>query len=140
VAQASDITIGLLLTGTAVFESYLSGAKSLFLDLEGYNSYAEYKTGKDVLVFDSIKDMLQNIDGIRKNGGPGSHVNLMEDIVRQKDPYRDGRASQRICCYIQWLLESFCRGEDRSQAISRANSLYRERWGADKVIEDFGPR
>ena len=45
-AQASDLCVGLLLSGTAVLESYLSGTPTVFLDLERFLSNPIYKWGK----------------------------------------------------------------------------------------------
>lgn len=45
------------------------------------------------------------------------------------DPFRDGRAAQRIGAYLQWLLGGFDAGLDRETVLADAAERYAARWG-----------
>jgi hypothetical protein len=54
--------------------------------------------------------------------------------IDKLEPYRDGRAGERIGVYVRSLLESFGRGRCRDEAMRYADRLHMERWGKDKVL------
>ena len=134
-AQASDIVIALLVGGTAGLESSLSGQRTIFLDLEGSYSYPEYRRGRNVIVFDSLDNMINAIERYRWN--PESFDELgnidMMHMIKEKEPFRDGKAAERIGQYLYWLLDSFGKGETREGAMKYANQNYAEMWGAKKM-------
>ena len=74
---------------------------------------------------------------------PGSDPDLGivdEDLLRQIDPLRDGKAGERIGSYVQWYLEGLDRGDDRDEALAVADLRYADRWGAHTVIRGLpGP-
>lgn len=141
-AQAADIVIGLLIGGTAALESYLSGSRVVYLDLEGLYFFPEYKWGKNKIVFDDLDLLISAINNYRSN------KELYDDLgnvkfaptVNLKDPFRDGKAAERIASYICWLLESFDKGIKRNEAIRYANEQYIKRWGEDKLRTETGKR
>lgn len=49
------------------------------------------------------------------------------------DPYRDGRAGERMGTYLRWCLEGFDAGLDRDNVIRQANAKFNVRWGHDKA-------
>jgi len=55
-------------------------------------------------------------------------------ILDQLDPFRDGKASQRIGEYVNWYLESLGQNSSKMAALKTASEKYAEKWGADKVI------
>jgi len=134
-AQAADIVITLLIGGTAALESALTGQRVVCLDLEGLYSYPEYRLGRNTIVFDSLDNMIDAIDKYR--GNPGSfdelgHIDMMH-MIKQKDPFRDGKAAERIGQYLYWLLDAFNEGETREGAMKYANQNYAEMWGSENV-------
>ena len=50
------------------------------------------------------------------------------------DPFRDNRGGERIGTYIP-VLEGFEQGMDREENISKANRLYADIWGEDKIVK-----
>ena len=61
----------------------------------------------------------------------GDWSSMLEDL----DPFRDGRASERMGTYLHWLLESFKDGKDREMAMADAAQRYGELWGYDKATD-----
>ena len=55
-------------------------------------------------------------------------------VLDQLDPFRDGKASQRIGEYVTWYLDSFNQNLSKSEALRLATKKYAEKWGNDKVI------
>ena len=133
--QASDIVIALLVGGTVALESALAGRRAICLDLEGCYSYPEYRIGRNTIVFDSLDNMINAIAKYRRN--PESfdklgHIDMMH-MIKEKDPFQDGKAAERIGQYLHWLLDAFNKGETREAAMKCANRNYPEMWGAENV-------
>lgn len=136
-AQASDLAIGSLVGGTTVLESFLSGVRSVYLDIHGFYSFLEYRYGRDRIVFDNIDNLIMAIDRYRSDKesfDEFGNINLIQDLINSKDPFRDGRAAERMGQYIKWLLDSFNEGKSREEAISLANEKYASVWRKENVI------
>ncbi|MBI5402008.1 MAG: hypothetical protein HY959_01290 [Ignavibacteriae bacterium] len=139
-AQASDIVISLLLGGTTSLENFLSGARVVYLDLEGLYSYPEYKWGRDTIVFDDIDNLMSAINKYRsdsKSFDELGNINMVATI-KQKDPFHDGKAAERMGRYINWLLEMFNQGKTREKAIEYANEKYAKIWGSENITRIKG--
>lgn len=130
IAMSSDLVIGLLLGGTTVFESFLSGTPAFYLDMEKLYSYERYSLGKNEIVFDDIDKMFSIIEGFCK-------TRILKDIymeklsagMKNKDNFRDGKSRERMNGYIYNLLEYLDNGNDKFEAIKFTNGLYAKRWG-----------
>lgn len=134
-AQAADLCVGLLLSGTVALESYLSGIPTVFLDLERLYSNPAYQWGNGKVVFDSLGKLFSAINQVRykSEGIPG--FGDLSSWVKDKDPFRDGKASLRMGQYIKWLFEKFKAGETREEAIEYANYKYAKYWGKENVVK-----
>lgn len=136
-AQAADVAVSLLVGGTTSLENFLSGVRVVYLDLEGLYSYPEYHKGKNTLVFDRLDDLTSAINKYRKNRGAFDdfgNINLSPGI-KDKDPFRDGRAAVRMGQYINFLLDMFNQGRKRDDAIEYADRKYAELWGDKNVVK-----
>ncbi|MFH1429249.1 MAG: hypothetical protein ABIH39_05845 [Candidatus Margulisiibacteriota bacterium] len=134
-ALASDITIhGHLCAATAGVESALAGAPTLLLDREGWNISRLYRLGKDKVVFNNWADLWTalNENWNTESGIPG--FGDWGDVLNDLDPFRDGRAAERIGEYLNWLLEGFKAGLPRETVMADAAERYGKIWGADKII------
>jgi len=131
VAQAADLCIGLLLGGTAILESYLSGTPSIFIDMEKLYALEIYKWGKGRVVFDDINEMLNTIKKYRENPNSVQGFGDLSSWVENKDPFKDGNASLRIGQYIKWLHERILDGDTKHNAIEYANQIYEDVWGRE---------
>ena len=67
---------------------------------------------------------------------PESNPNLGDatPVLDQIDPFRDGKASQRIGEYMRWYIGYRDTGLKRDNALSQATLQYAEKWGEDKVV------
>jgi hypothetical protein len=131
---ASDVSIaGHIYGGTAGFESALAGVPTLILDQEGWPVSKLYDLGLGKVVFndwdslwDTCKDYFNSnckIDGFG-NWSP---------LLNEWDPFRDGRAAERIGNYLHWMIEDFKQGVPRERILTNAAERYCEKWGYDKI-------
>ena len=54
-------------------------------------------------------------------------------ILDELDPFRDGRAAERVGTYLKWLLDGFKEGLTRESVLSDAAEKYASKWGYDKI-------
>jgi hypothetical protein len=70
---------------------------------------------------------------------PDSNPDLgdVTPILDQLDPFRDGKASQRIGEFVAWYLESLDGGLNTDDAVRSATEKYAEKWGRDKIVRSL---
>ena len=56
-------------------------------------------------------------------------------MLDEIDPFRDGRAAERMGTYLKWLIDDFKDGLDRDTAMAQAAERYCQAWGQDKITE-----
>lgn len=132
-AQAADVCIGLLLSGTVSLEAWLSGTPTVFLDIERLYSNPIYQCGKGKVVFDDMDSLFSALRQYRDNPDGSSGFGDLSRWAKDKDPFKDGNASLRMGQYIGWLLEAFDGGMTREEAIPYADKKYALAWGAGSV-------
>lgn len=133
-AMLSDVAVGIGIS-SAIIESAIAGCKGIHCDLTCLYSHEFYKWGFERIIFDDLDRM---IDALKKHkGGETSNINLGDwtPFLDKLDPFRDGRAGERMGTYIRWMLEAFDNGKNHNDSIEYANNLYRKEWGNDKVID-----
>ena len=54
-------------------------------------------------------------------------------MLDELDPFRDGRAAERMGTYVHWLMEGFKAGHNREVVMAEAAERYCAAWGRDKV-------
>ena len=133
-ALAADVFVHEhLFAATAALESALAGTPTVVMDWDGWTSSSLYQLGVGRVVFtdwDSMWDALcshWSIDG----GVPG--FGDWTPMLEQLDPFRDGRAAERMGNYLMWLLEGIRAGTGRELAMADAADRYSQAWGHDKV-------
>lgn len=135
-ALASDITIhGHLCAGTAGVEAALAGVPTLLMDREGWPASRLYKLGKGRVVFndwqalwDACRDHWYSPSGMP---GLGNWSPMLDEL----DPFRDGRAAERMGNYLKWLMDGLKSGLPRDAVMADAAERYCSAWGQDKVAE-----
>ncbi len=135
-AQASDVVVSLLIGGTTSLESLLSGTRILYLDLEGLYSYPEYQWGRNSIVFDDVDRLLSVISTMQNHEESFNHDRNehLTATLQLKDPFRDGKSSERMSEYLRLLLEACERGDGKLDAINHADRKYAEHFGAENVL------
>ena len=60
----------------------------------------------------------------------------MISFISEIDPFREGKAAERIDRYMKKILEEISQGSTKEQAIAKANSIYRLENGQGMVVDD----
>ena len=84
-----------------------------------------FKNWEDTI--DALMEHLQTPNGIPGFGD-------WSPIINDLDPFRDGKAAQRIGNYLNWLIQGFEKGLDKEEIMDNAAERYKKEWGHDKVI------
>lgn len=132
-AQAADVAVGFLFSGTAALESYLSGTPTIYLDLEKLIYRPEHGWTHRV-AYPSVEELWSALTAYRARPDQFPRFGDLSPSIAARDPFRDGHAALRIGEYVRWVLESFDQGRSRDQAMESANRNYRDRWGADQIV------
>jgi len=138
-AFASDVTIhGHLWAATAGMESALAGVPTLLLDREGWPVSSLHRLARGRVVFTDWHDLWRACQEHWESpkGIPG--FGDWSSIINEIDPFRDGRAAERIGTYLSWLLEGFKAGLSRDTILADAAARYTKIWGKDKVADIGG--
>ncbi len=134
-ALAADVAIhGHFFAGTAGIESALTGTPTLMLDKEQCLKIPLYKLGKDKVIFQSWDNLWKacqdHWNSPDKISGFGDWAPVIDDL----DPFRDGRAAERMETYLQWLMEGFKAKLPRETILADAAERYTKIWGKDKIF------
>lgn len=135
-ALAADLAVhGHLYAASAGLDSALAGVPTLLLDSEGWPVSPMYKLGIGRVIFndwsalwEACSNHWSTTDGIPNFGD-------WSPILDEIDPFRDGRAAERMGTYLKWLIDDFKDGLDRDTVMSNAAERYCQAWGDDKIAE-----
>ena len=110
----------------------------MLLDRDRWTVSPLYRLGVGRVVFTDWKELWETClrhwcapDGVL---GFGDWSPMLDEL----DPFRDGRAAERMGTYIQCLIEGFQAGLDRETVMADAADRYCAKWGRDKIIEVDG--
>jgi hypothetical protein len=136
---AADIAVhGHLSGGTAAVDQALAGVRTLLMDREGWSVSPLYRLGVGRVVFTDWEELwkacLEHWSSRQGIPGFGDWTPMLEEL----DPFRDGRAAERMGTYLHWLLEGFRAGHDRETVMEAAAERYCKAWGWDKVSDVCG--
>ena len=133
-ALASDLMIhGHLNAGTAGLDAALAGVPTLLVDRLGWSVSPLYRLGVGRVVFTDWEVLWKAcLEHWRRPGGiPG--FGDWSPMLDELDPFRDGRAAERMGTYLRWLLEGFQAGLDRDTVMADVAERYGTLWGRDKI-------
>lgn len=134
-ALAADVAVhGHIHGGTAGMEAALTDTPTLMLDREGWSKSPLYALGGNCVVFKSWDDLWKAcLDHWGAAGGmPG--FGDWSPMINDIDPFRDGRAAERMGTYLEWLLEGFKANLPREIVLADAAERYGKIWGKDKIF------
>ena len=134
-SQAADVAIGLLLGTTAAAESALAGTPTLLIDRAHMLQHPYYRWGRDRVVFDNWDKLFAALTAYRHDPSSDPGFGDWSPVLDQLDPFRDGRAAERMGTYIRWLAEGLDMGLSVDETLKQARQRYVALWGADKVID-----
>lgn len=131
---ASDIVIGVIPDSTAGLECALAGIPMVIYDCtQRKDSHPLYKDGRNKIIFDDIQYLISAINKNKEKAGSISGFADWSHVLNITDPFRDGKANQRIAGYIKTLLFKSSNGFSRDEVIEAASRAYAEEYGWDKV-------
>jgi hypothetical protein len=138
-ALEADLAIhGHLFAGTAGVEAALAGVPTLLLDREGWPVSPLYRLPKDKVVFTNWLDLWTACTEHWATEGGTAEFGDWSLLLDELDPFRDGRASERMGTYLGLLMEGFKAGLDRDTVMADAAGRYADQWGSDKVNQING--
>jgi hypothetical protein len=96
IAFSVDVMIGLAVGATASIEAALTGTPSLIIGADSnLSKNLEFLCKKNTL-FDDMCSAIQAMEIIRSQGTEFRSIGNWSKLLPKMDPYRDGRASQRL--------------------------------------------
>jgi hypothetical protein len=130
---ASDISVGMGIS-SAVIEAAIAGCRAIHCDLTHLRSHEFYEWGYERILFDDLDRLLAVMKVHKSNPAANPEFGDWTPFLDRLDPFRDGRAGERMGNYLRWCLTGFDEGMDRNKVILRANEKYRDQWGSDKTL------
>jgi len=134
-ALAADLAIhGHVHAATAGVESALAGVPTLLLDREGCPDSFFYRvsSGEKIVFRDWESLWLAAKEYLIYESRPEDFGDW-SSFLRKIDPFRDGRAAERMGTYLKWILEGYMEGGCSDKVMAVAAERYCEKWGADKI-------
>lgn len=133
-ALSADLVIhGSVASGTAAVEAALAGAPVVLLDDDGWRNSPLYRLGKGQVIFDDWKVLWHTWKQYQACSHAVPGFADWSPILNELDPFRDGRAAERMGTYLAWMVDGFHDGLSRESVLAQAAERYRKAWGADKV-------
>lgn len=134
-ALAADVAVhGCLAAATAGIEAALAGVPTLLMDREGWPLSPLYALGAGRVVFTEWETMWEACQAHWRRPGGVPGFGDWSSMIATLDPFRDGRAAERMGTYLQWLLEGFQAGLPRETVLADSAARYAAQWGRDKIM------
>lgn len=133
-AQVADMVVGLSVS-TATTEAVIAGFRGIHYHSKFPRAHEYYRWGYGKLVFDDLDLMMNALKSYKADRRSYPELGDWTSYLDLIDPFRDGRAGERMGTYFKWCLEGFDAGLSRNDVIKQANEKYASRWGDDKVIK-----
>jgi hypothetical protein len=135
----SDFAVGIS-SISALAVAALNESRVIFLDYERIDQGPQssycilHSLGLNRCVFYEPELLRQAVVDYFENPSANPNLGDATPILDQLDPFRDGKASQRIGEFVTSYLEALNRGSNSDDATRYATDKYAEKWGKDKVI------
>ena len=97
-----------------------------------------YQLGKEKVIFQSYNILWDTLLEHWKlqQGIPG--LGDWSQLLDELDPFRDGKAAERMGNYLNWMIQGFEEGLDKEVIMADAAERYSLQWGADKITTNIG--
>lgn len=133
-SKIADFAVGMGVS-SALTEAVIAGCRGIHF-FNGFPKYHDYyKWGYGKLVFDDLDKMIKALKSYKDNPEDNPDLGDWTPYLDLLDPFRDGRAGERMGLYLKWCLEGYDAGLSRDEVLNRANSMYVSKWGEDKVVK-----
>ena len=132
---SADVCIhGHLAGGTASLECALEGIPTLLIDREGCIASKLYELPEGKVIFknwpEAIDAMMEHFQSPQGIPGFGDWSGIIDEL----DPFRDGKAAERMGTYLHWMIQGFEQGLDRETILADSAERYCRKWGSDKIV------
>ena len=109
----------------------------MFIDHDNWHISQFYQLGKEKVVFQSWQSLWDTLleHWKRPKGIPG--LGDWSSMLDELDPFRDGKAAERIGTYLHWLIQGFEEGLDRETILRNSAERYCQKWGMDKITTNI---
>jgi hypothetical protein len=132
-AMAADLAVNLVSGATAGLESALAGVRTVLLDLHGYPLSPIAEWGGPDVVLKSYASLQQAVAGYRRGEAAYARLGDWSPFIDKFDPFRDGRAGERMREFLSSLSEALAEGQSSAQALAAAVARYAAHWGPETV-------
>jgi hypothetical protein len=128
-AMMSDLCVGRLGGTTTALEAQLAGVPALLIDRDGFHSHPLRQVlPQGRVIFDDWTSLRAAVDAHRATPDGTQGLGNWSRVLPLLDPYRDGRAAERLAAFVEWLMEGLREGLSRGEAIARAAGRYHDAW------------
>ncbi|MCC6658328.1 MAG: hypothetical protein IT512_09095 [Rhodocyclaceae bacterium] len=133
-ALSADLAVhGSLVSGTAACEAALAGVPTVLLDDDGWTTSPLCRLDAEKVVFKDWNTLWHTWLESRTHSKAVPGFADWSTILDELDPFRDGRAAERMGMYLKWLVDGFAVGQTRERVLAIAAERYCAAWGEDKV-------
>ncbi|MFC1679663.1 hypothetical protein ACFL2T_05585 [Elusimicrobiota bacterium] len=137
-SKISDFAVGCGVS-SALTEAVIAGCRGVhyhkhFPQDHDYFDW-DRKSGRERLVFTDLAKLKTAIGGYRDDPAAWPGLGDWTSHLPSLDPFRDGKAAQRMGTYLRWCLEGFDKGLGRDEVLSSVNERYAAEWGEDKILK-----
>lgn len=134
-ALSADVAVhGSVAAATAGVESILAGVPTLFVDDEGFVMSPFYTMGGGRNVFRSWDELWDSLESHFRDRNKNVNYGRFPEMLDHFDPFRDGRAAERMGTFLNWIIEGYRSGLTKEIVLSNAAQRYCDIWGNDKVV------
>jgi len=134
VSRVAEIVVGLGVSSAAT-EAVIAGCRGIHYHSNFPKYHEYYRWGYEKLVFDDLNRMLDALKSYKADKSSNPKLGDWTPYLDLLDPFRDGKAGERMGTYFKWCLEGFDIGLNRDDVIDQASSKYAQAWGNNKIIK-----
>ena len=106
----------------------------MFIDRAPLNNHPLYKLGESEVVFKDWENLWERITACRRDPSSMPWFGNESENMVEFDPFRDGKAAERIGSYIGSVASDLANGLASNDAKVHAREQYVALWGADKEV------
>lgn len=138
-ALACDFAVGMT-SLSALIVSALAGSRVLYLDYAHVDRgplkpfAAFHSLGPERCAFTDPSALRSAVSRYLDHPASNPQLGDASPLLDLFDPFRDGRAGDRIGEYLRWYVEALDSGLGREAALERATRSYADKWGANRVV------
>ena len=108
---------------------------TLYFDYYGFKESLFYDC-KNKIVFNNWDILWDHVINVFNNKNL-NYFNQWDNLLNLIDPFRDGKAFERIENFSKNLLSLYTKFDDKNSIIENALNKYKYNWGSDKVLINF---